>query len=76
MRQPHLRAQQAGQVDRPSEVQEVQSLPGCDLLQSRVSDRPLPCSQVDYAESTRLAEESNNSDLHHRLTAYAYMYCC
>ena len=33
MRQPYLRVQQAGPVDRPGEVQEVQSLSGCDLLQ-------------------------------------------
>ena len=42
MRQPHLRAQQAGPVDRSGEVQEVQSLPVSDLLQPRVPDRLLP----------------------------------
>ena len=43
--QPHFRAQQAGQVDRSGEVQAVQPLQGCDLLQSRVSGRPLPRAQ-------------------------------
>ena len=42
MRQPHLRAQQAGPVDRPGEVQAVWWVWGCDLLQPRVLRRPLP----------------------------------
>ena len=42
MRQPHLPAKQAGQVDRQGEVQAVQSLQDSNLLQPRVPDRPLP----------------------------------
>ena len=42
MRQPQLRAQPAGPVDQPGEVQAMQSLQDSDLLQPRVSGRPLP----------------------------------